>query len=363
MSRPVMIMAGGTGGHIFPALAVAERIRARRIPVVWLGSRGGMEERLVPAQGIPIDTLSVRGLRGKGAAALALAPFKLAWALGQALVSLARHRPRAVLGMGGFAAGPGGVAAWLLRRPLFVHEQNAIPGYTNRILARLARVVMEGFPGSFPGGRAVFTGNPLREAIRALPPAAGRLAGRQGPLRLFVLGGSLGALRLNTVLPQALARFPAAERPEVWHQCGARHLAATERAYAEAGVAARIEPFVEDMAAAYGWADLVVCRAGALTVAELIQVGLPAILVPYPHAVDDHQTANARQLVDVGAAQLVPDARLTADDLHRRLAALQADRARLLAMARAGAALRRPEAAETVARLCLGELRPEEVKA
>ncbi len=359
MNAPMLIMAGGTGGHIFPALAVAEVLRSRNIPVVWLGSKGGMEERIVPEHGFPMVALRVKGLRGKGVKTLLLAPFKLTLAVAEALRAIVRHRPRAVLGLGGFASGPGGIAAWLLRKPLYIHEQNAIPGMTNRWLARISRCVMAGFPDSFrtvATARPVsYTGNPVRREIVALAPPEERMAGRAGPTRLLVIGGSLGALKLNTQVPAALAALADGGAVEVRHQCGARHLDVTRRAYDEAGVEARIEPFIDDMAEAYGWADLVIARAGALTVSELIQVGVAAILVPYPHAVDDHQTANACVLVEAGAAQMVADAFLDGETLAELLRPLLGDRRRLLAMATAAAPLKTPDAAATVAAICLGE--------
>ena len=359
MNAPMLIMAGGTGGHIFPALAVAEVLRSRDIPVVWLGSKGGMEERIVPRHGVPMVTLRVKGLRGKGAKTLLLAPFKLTLAVVEALRAIMMHRPRAVLGLGGFASGPGGIAAWLLRKPLYIHEQNAIPGMTNRWLARLSRCVMAGFPDSFrtvaTARPVIYTGNPVRREIVAVAPPEERMAGRGGPIRLLVIGGSLGALKLNRAVPAALAELGEDEPVEVWHQCGARHLDVTRKAYGEAGIEARIEPFIDDMAEAYGWADLVIARAGALTVSELIQVGVAAILVPYPHAVDDHQSVNASVLVEVGAAQMVADAFMDGETLAGLLRPLIGDRRRLFAMATASASLKRPDAAAMVAEICLGE--------
>lgn len=358
MTSPMLIMAGGTGGHIFPALAVADELRGRDVPVVWLGSRAGMETRIVPEHGIPMVALRVKGVRGKGLATRLLAPFKLTLAVFEALRAIQRYQPQAVLGLGGFASGPGGIAAWILRKPLFIHEQNAISGMTNRWLARISRCVMLGFPQGFctvaTTRPVIFTGNPLRADIVALPPAETRLAGRTGPIRVLVIGGSLGALTLNLTVAPAIAKLQGADI-EIWHQCGARHLDATRRAYADANVSARIEPFIDDMAGAYGWADLVIARAGALTVAELIQVGVAAILVPYPYAVDDHQTANARVLVDAGAAQLLADAALTAASLADQLQPLVTDRSRLLAMAKATTPLRTPFAARHVADICLRE--------
>ena len=357
MTAPIMIMAGGTGGHIFPALAVAEWLRDHGAAVVWLGSRGGMETRLVPARGFPMVEISVGGLRGKGAMTLLKAPFKLLLAVWQSIRAQRRHRPRAVLGLGGFASGPGGLAAWMLRTPLYVHEQNAIPGLTNRLLARLARVAMQAFPGSFKDGGALTVGNPVRASLRALPDPGERLKGREGPIRILILGGSLGALKLNQVVPETLAGMA---RPlDIWHQCGERHQEDTARRYRELGLVARTEAFIEDMAEAWGWADLAICRAGALTISEIAQVGVASVLVPYPHAVDDHQTANAMNLVSRDAALLVPDAELSAERLGGALAGLLEDRERLLRMAEAATALRHPEAAAVVARLCLGELTPD----
>lgn len=352
MSRPVMIMAGGTGGHIFPGLAVAEVLAAAGVPVVWLGSRVGLENRIVPAHGYPLETLAVAGLRGKSWRAAVSAPSSLLRALAQAIGILRRHRPRSVLSMGGFAAGPGGIAAWLTRRPLLVHEQNTIPGYTNRILARFAARVMTGFPGVL-GARAEYLGNPVRAEIAALPVPQRRLAARAGRRRLLVLGGSQGAGALNRVLPPALARIDPAARPEVRHQAGGAHHEPTRTAYAQAGVEARVEPFIDDMAEAYGWADLVVCRAGALTVAELAACGIGALLIPYPHAVDDHQRSNAEFLVAAGAAELIPEDRLAPEPLAARLAALLRDRAALATMAERARSRARPGAAADVARRCL----------
>jgi UDP-N-acetylglucosamine--N-acetylmuramyl-(pentapeptide) pyrophosphoryl-undecaprenol N-acetylglucosamine transferase len=357
MSGPVLILAGGTGGHIFPGLAVARALRDSDVPVVWLGAAGGMETRLVPPAGIPLETIAVSGLRGKGAAALLKAPFLLARALWQAAAVLRRLRPRAVLSFGGYAAGPGGLAAWLLRRPLLVHEQNRAPGMTNRVLAKLAKRVLCGFPDSFRGGRGETVGNPVRAEIAALPVPDVRLAGRSGAPRLLVLGGSQGAQALNVTLPQLLARLPAETRPDVRHQCGERHAAKTAAVYADAGVVAAIEPFIADMAQAYAWADLVVCRAGALTLAELCAAGVGSLLVPFPGAVDDHQTRNGEYLVARGAARLVPEGDGFADRLQAALATLLADRDLRLAMATAARAAARPDAAATVAKAVIQEAR------
>ncbi|MBO9717932.1 MAG: undecaprenyldiphospho-muramoylpentapeptide beta-N-acetylglucosaminyltransferase [Pseudoxanthomonas sp.] len=350
-------MAGGTGGHIFPALAVAQVLRDRGVPVVWLGAAGAMETRLVPQHGIEIDTLPVAGVRGKGKLTLLAAPFKLMRAVGAARAVLRRRHPRAVIGFGGFASGPGGLAAWLSRLPLLVHEQNRAPGMTNRVLSKLARRTLSGFPGSF--AREEVAGNPVRAAIAALPSPEQRLAGREGALRLLVLGGSQGARVLNDALPLALAALDV--EVDVRHQCGEKLRAEAERAYAAAGVPACVEAFIDDMAAAYAWADLVVCRAGASTLAELCAAGIGSVLVPFAAAVDDHQTRNAEYLVENGAAVLLKqDARL-ADNLQPVLRELLADPARRLAMARAARALARPDAATRIAAIVLEESLPSDM--
>ena len=353
-TRPILVMAGGTGGHVYPALAVARALEARDQAIVWLGTHRGLESRVIPAAGIDIEWVSVKGLRRKGPLALLVAPFQLAWALLQSLMIMLRRRPVAVLGMGGFASGPGGLAAWLTRRPLVIHEQNAAAGLTNRLLARLARVVLQAFPGSFSSSvRAETVGNPVREDIAAVAAPAERYRDRSGPLRLLVLGGSQGALALNRTVPEALARLPAARRPVVRHQCGSRTLDAAREAYASAAVDVELAPFIEDMAAAYAWADLVVCRAGALTVAELCSVGLPALFVPYPGAVDDHQTANARPMADAGAAVIIDESMLSAAVLAAQLDEWLTDRGDLLAKAEKARGLDRPRALSRITELCL----------
>jgi UDP-N-acetylglucosamine--N-acetylmuramyl-(pentapeptide) pyrophosphoryl-undecaprenol N-acetylglucosamine transferase len=351
---PVLIMAGGTGGHIFPGLAVADALRARDVPVLWLGAEGGMENRIVPEHRVAMRTLHVKGLRGKGLRQRLAAPWMLARALVGAWRVLREANPRSVLSMGGYVAGPGGIAAWLQRRPLLVHEQNRIAGFTNRVLARCARRVMSGFSDAFPArARAEWTGNPVRADIAMLPAPAERLAHRAGAPRLLVLGGSLGARTLNLGLPNALSRIPADRRPEVRHQCGAAHIEATRAAYARVDVQASIEPFIADMAAAYAWADLVICRAGALTLAELAAVGLGAILMPFPYAVDDHQTRNAEGFVAVGAAELVQDRDFDATRFAGMLERLLRDPDKLLAMANAARTLAKPDAAAVIAERCM----------
>jgi len=351
---PVMIMAGGTGGHVFPALAVAKILRERGVPVVWLGSAGGMETRLVPANGFELERVDVAGLRGKGLWSWLRAPFRLIGAVNQARGILRRVKPRVVLGAGGFASGPGGIAAWLARIPLLVHEQNAVAGLTNRCLARVATQVFEAFPGSFGSHiRAVCIGNPVRADIAALAAPQVRLAGRTGPIRLLVLGGSQGAQRLNALLPQALARIAPEARPAVRHQAGERGFELTKRAYEELKVDANVVAFIDDMAAAYAWSDLAICRAGALTITELQAAGLAAVLIPFPAAVDDHQTRNAQVMVRIGAARLVQERDLDPESLSRLIAELAGDRARLRTMAGAARSTAVTDAAARLADFCL----------
>jgi UDP-N-acetylglucosamine--N-acetylmuramyl-(pentapeptide) pyrophosphoryl-undecaprenol N-acetylglucosamine transferase len=353
-ARPILVMAGGTGGHVYPALAVARALQQQSHEVVWLGTHRGLESRVVPANNIAMEWISVSGLRGKSLATLVLAPFRLVWALAQSLRVMARHRPSAVLGMGGFVSGPGGLAAWLTRRPLLIHEQNAVSGLTNRLLARLARVVLQAFPGSFPAGiNAETVGNPVRAEITALPDPEIRFGTRQGTLRLLVLGGSQGALALNKVVPAALGRLPENLRPVVRHQTGSLTIEAARQAYEQQGLEVELLPFIEDMAEAYDWADLVVCRAGALTVAELSAAGLPAIFVPYPAAVDDHQTANARPMAEAGAAAIVPEADLSDESLAGLLRKWLTSRDELRGRAVKARALARPDALKRITDHCI----------
>jgi UDP-N-acetylglucosamine--N-acetylmuramyl-(pentapeptide) pyrophosphoryl-undecaprenol N-acetylglucosamine transferase len=354
MSGPVLIMAGGTGGHVFPALAVAKVLRDRGVAVVWLGVPGSMESRLVPANGFPIEWVRVAGIRGKGLAAWLLAPLRIMNAVAQAMGVLRRVQPRSVLGAGGYVSGPGGIAAWLLRVPLLIHEQNAVAGMTNRWLARLANQVLEAFPGSFgPKVRARTIGNPVRADIAALPPPPVRFAGRESRPRLLVFGGSQGALRLNIVVPQALARVAPEIRPQVRHQTGERGLEAARAAYADARVEAEVLPFIDDMAEALSWADLAVCRAGAMTIAELQAAGLGAIFVPFAVATDDHQTKNADVMVRSGAARVIQERDLTPERLGEAISEFIADRPRLLKMAEAARGSRVIDAAAQLADCCI----------
>jgi len=357
---PVLIMAGGTGGHVFPALAVARALREQNETVVWLGTERGLESRVVPADGLPLELVRVSGLRRKGALSWVLAPFKLLIAIWDAVSIVRRVQPKVVLGMGGFASGPGGFAAWLLRRPLVIHEQNAAAGLTNRLLAGMAREVLQAFPGAFSAKVAARTiGNPVRADIFDVTDPATRVS-TDGNVRLLVLGGSQGALVLNKTVPAAVRALSNIAAIDIWHQSGPSTYEAAQQAYADAEVEARVEPFIEDMKSAYEWADIVVCRAGALTIAELAAAGVGSLLVPYPSAVDDHQTKNGQVMVDAGAAILIPQADLTSQSLAAELRPLLEDRNRVVAMAVAAKTQAKPHATADLVNACLeqcGEVR------
>jgi len=327
---------------------VARALIERGARVSWLGTAAGIEARLVPANGLELHTIDVAGLRGKGALSWLAAPLRLARACLQALAVVRRLAPELVVGMGGFASGPGGLAARLSGRPLLIHEQNAAPGLTNRLLARIANTVLQAFPHTFHGDKVRSVGNPVRREILELEAPAQRFAGRDDRFRVLVLGGSGGALAINERVPAALARIAPVQRPQVRHQAG-RTLAQARSAYATHAVEGDVSAFIDDMAAAYAWADLVICRSGALTVAELAGAGVGALLVPYPHAVDDHQTVNARWLADAGAAVVVQEHDLGVERLTRELETLLSDRAGLADRAVRARALARPDAASSVA--------------
>jgi UDP-N-acetylglucosamine--N-acetylmuramyl-(pentapeptide) pyrophosphoryl-undecaprenol N-acetylglucosamine transferase len=364
MSRTALIMAGGTGGHVFPALAVADALAARGWQVVWLGTKAGIESRLVPERGYAIEYVRMGGLRGKGILRVLAAPFMVALACAQSLAVLLRHRPDVVVGFGGFAALPGGLTASLLRRPLIIHEQNSVAGMTNRVLALFAQRVFAGFPDPFaPRGSSLrlsalwrprnveWVGNPVRDTICQLPPPEERYAGRTGVLRILVIGGSQGAKALNALIPEALSLIPLERRPQVVHQGGPRMLDALVQSYRLHGITADLRPFIDDMAQAYRECDLVICRSGALTVAELAAAGVASILVPFPAAVDDHQTVNARFMQSHGAARLIPQSQLQASGLAGLLQELT--REALLGMAQAARSLAKPDATRTVAQACV----------
>ncbi len=366
MSR-VMVMAGGTGGHVMPALAVAECLRAHGVEVLWVGTADGLEAKLAPRAGFELRRIHIKGLRHSGALRVVVMPFLLAWAMLEALWIILWRRPRAVLGMGGFVSGPGGLVAGLLRRPLVVHEQNAVAGLTNRHLARFAGRVLSGFPTAEGIAETTWVGNPVRREIAELPPPEERLHGRSGPLRLLVVGGSLGAAVFNEHLPELLGGHhrqgqgqgqgngSSNPAPEIWHQCGQAGAGAIGERYLAAGIGCEVNGFIDDMAKAYAWCDLVICRAGAMTVAEVCAAGVAAILVPYPHAVSDHQTVNAAYLASHGAARLVPQQEFVRGGWLEWLGECQSERAGLVAMATAARRLARPDAALAVARVCMEE--------
>jgi UDP-N-acetylglucosamine--N-acetylmuramyl-(pentapeptide) pyrophosphoryl-undecaprenol N-acetylglucosamine transferase len=346
----LMVMAGGTGGHVMPAMAVADELKKQGWRIVWLATEGGMENRLIADKGYDVAMIRMSGVRGKGVMRWLGLPFKLLRACLQSRKALLQYQPAVVLGMGGFAAFPGGLMARLQKRPLVIHEQNSIAGLTNRTLARIATRILAAFPSAF-GDQAELVGNPVRTDIAAIQQPEQRFFGRTGPLRLLVVGGSLGATALNEVVPQALTMMPLAERPRVIHQAGTKHIEQLKENYRMAGVEAECRAFIEDMAEMYAWCDLVICRAGALTIAEVSAAGVASVLVPFPHAVDDHQTHNAHYLTEHGAAVQVPQSKLSPRHLSEMLAGF--NRASLQEMAEKARALGRPEATKSVASVCM----------
>lgn len=349
-SGTLMVMAGGTGGHVYPAMAVADYMKEHGWNVVWLATEGGMENRLIEGKSYSKAMITMRGVRGKGLLGWVLLPVKLAIAFKQSFAAIRKHRPNVVLGMGGFAAFPGGLMAKLLGRPLVIHEQNSIAGLTNKTLSVIANKVLAAFPSAF-GNKAELVGNPVRHDIAQVASPEQRYATRSGKLKLLVVGGSLGAAALNEVLPKALAELPEQERPEIVHQAGEKHIAALQANYQAAGVQAEIKAFINNMAEMYAWADVVICRAGALTVAELACVGVASVLVPFPYAVDDHQTYNAKYLSDAGAAKLIQQTEFNVQKATEILRSLS--REVCLEMAIKARALAMPEATQTVAKICM----------
>lgn len=348
--KKIIIMAGGTGGHIYPALACAQVFKDKGLDVQWLGSKGGMEEVLVADHDIALHSLSIKGVRGKGVLGLLVAPFRVLHAIGQAIAVLQKVKPDVVLGMGGFVAGPGGVAARLLGIPLVIHEQNAIAGTTNKLLSKVANLKLQAFDGAIPN--AISVGNPIRSDILEQQVRMPR-NGVARPLRLLVVGGSLGAKAINDVIPQVLLNWPSTQRLDVWHQTGLRNFDVVSEQYKIAKVEARVEAYLENMDQAYYWADVVLCRAGAMTVSELAIAGLPSILVPYPHAIDDHQTANAQYLEQVGAAYLLPQAQLTCEKIISLLSTFVESEDTLLKMGEQAKLVARPNATQDVVACCL----------
>lgn len=357
MHKTALVMAGGTGGHVFPALATARCLEQQGVSIHWMGTQKGIESSVVPNAGIQLHTIDVQGLRGKGRLSLLLAPFKLVKAIWQAVKVVRKVRPDVVLGMGGFASGPGAVAARLLRIPLVIHEQNAVAGMTNRISAKLAQRILVAFPGAFSGAvKTEQTGNPVRGAILDLPEPKIRYSQRAGAINVLIVGGSLGAKAINDIVPEALAELNLEELPNVWHQTGKQHFEATQEKYRALDLTARVDAFIEHMDEAYGWADLVICRSGALTVSELAIAGVPALLIPFPFAVDDHQTGNARYLEEAGAAWIIQQSDLKKDDLIKILRN-KTDRSSLLEMALKARSVAKPNASIDVAKICLESMK------
>lgn len=346
-------MAGGTGGHVFPGLAAAHYFREHGVDVHWLGTSQGLEARVIPEHHIPLHFISISGLRGKGVMPLLKAPYHIFQAIWQARKIMTEVKPDVVIGMGGFVSGPGGVASWLSRVPLVIHEQNAKAGLTNKLLSVLAKRVLQGFPGAFKAGRKVVTiGNPVRNEIENIPSPEQRMPTDRKPFRMLVLGGSLGARALNEIVPQALSLMDKDVRPEVMHQTGDKHFQETKKLYESIGIQADLVPFVKDMAGVYSWADMVLCRAGALTVAELCAAGLGAIFVPFPHAVDDHQTANAEFMVKEDAAMCVQQKDLTQERLADIVEQFALSPVKRLEMAQAAYRLRQVHVTEKIYEIC-----------
>jgi UDP-N-acetylglucosamine--N-acetylmuramyl-(pentapeptide) pyrophosphoryl-undecaprenol N-acetylglucosamine transferase len=354
VAKKVLVIAGGTGGHVFPALAVARLLQQQRDEVAWLGTKKGLENKVVPEDGIKLFKISVVGLRGNGILRWLISPFRLVYALFKSMCIVRKFNPDVVLAMGGFVTGPGGLAAWLLRKKLVLHEQNAIPGMTNKILSRFATKVLTGFPLSLSAQKQTlkhqfhYIGNPVRAEIAAISAPAERLAKRKGPIRLFIFGGSQGALFFNQALPQALALLAKEELPEIWHQAGANYFEVAEKSYGDAKLKVRLDKFISNMTEPYSWADLIICRAGALTIAELSAVGIASVLIPFPYAVDDHQTANAEFLVKANASLLLQQNEFTPEKLAKLLSGLMVDRGCLLEMAENARSLRKVNVTENI---------------
>lgn len=353
MTPTIMIMAGGTGGHVFPGLAVAAYLKEMGWKIIWLGTKNGMEASLVPKHGIEIEWIRFSGLRGKGLLRWVMLPISILYACGQSISIISKRKPSVVIGMGGFVSFPGGLIASLLNRPLVIHEQNSIAGLANRVLARIADQVLTAFPKVFPSSvKASLTGNPIRKEMTITPEPKLRFANRSGPLKILVVGGSLGARALNQIMPQVISSLPQVSRPRVTHQAGNKHFDALQEVYRSAGVEVELLPFIDNMAERYAECDLIICRSGALTVAEIAAIGVASVLIPFPYAVDDHQTHNARFLSEVGAAEMIQESQLTAKKLVDLLRGLT--REKLLHMAEAARKLGQPEATRKVAEVCIG---------
>jgi UDP-N-acetylglucosamine--N-acetylmuramyl-(pentapeptide) pyrophosphoryl-undecaprenol N-acetylglucosamine transferase len=355
MKKKLLVMAGGTGGHVFPGIAVAEWWKEQGGEVAWLGTEHGLDTKLVPPTGIPFYPVAIKGLRGKGLKSYAMAPWKIFRAVTQSLSLMRKINPDVVLSMGGYVAGPGGVAAKLLRKPLVVHEQNAIPGATNTILAKFASKVLEAFPDSFPKkAKAEWVGNPVRKDILSIASPEMRFSKQHEKLKLLIIGGSQGAQKINNVLPKMLAMMDENHRPDVWHQAGAKHFDDVLSFYRNENIKGKVVSFIDNMAEAFSWADLIICRSGALTVSEIAAVGIGSILIPFTHAVDDHQTANANFLAKQKAAIIIQERDLTPEKLMSVLNEIISTPNAVLDMAKHARELAKPEATECVGNICLG---------
>ena len=351
--KPVMILAGGTGGHVFPALAIANELQGRGVPIVWVGTENGIEAKLVPAAGFPLLTVHIQGIRRKGLLQYLSAPVIITRALSESIRIVVKQKPCVLLGMGGFVAGPCALVGVLLRKPLIIHEQNSVLGLTNRILAPICKKMFTGFPIVENNKKVEFCGNPVREDLRNIEEPDTRLAARTGPKRILIIGGSQGAAALNQIVPPGIEKLSASIPVDIWHQTGKGRMHEVTTAYKKFNSNARVSEFVEDMAEAYQWADLIICRSGAITLAEIAAVGLAAVLVPYPYAVDDHQTSNASRFVAAGAAYLIPESDLNADKLSELLAQLVSDTKQLVSMARAAKRLNTGNASQKIADECM----------
>lgn len=354
-TKRALIMAGGTGGHVIPALEIATKLKEDDYEIAWLGTKYGIEHKLVPKVNIKLFYLPVWGVRGKSFIYKLISPFRILLSIIYSLYIILKFKPSFVLGMGGFASGPGGIAAWILRKPLIIHEQNAILGFTNKVLSNFSKKVLVSFPELVPelvNHNYIYTGNPVRSEIISLATPNERWQKRVGQLRVLILGGSRGALVLNNIVPKAIAKLPVSQRPDIWHQSGNNFCQLTKDNYETLGLKAKVDDFINDMAEAYAWADLVIARAGALTVSELAAAGLPAVLIPYPYATDDHQKANANYLVSHNAAILLDQKNISVDQMSEILMELFNSRPRLLDMANSARRLSNTDATSNIIKHC-----------
>jgi UDP-N-acetylglucosamine--N-acetylmuramyl-(pentapeptide) pyrophosphoryl-undecaprenol N-acetylglucosamine transferase len=353
--KPILIMAGGTGGHVYPALAVADYLNKQGVPVMWLGTKEGLEYQVVTGSQYQLFTINISGIRGKGLSKYFFAPLMVVRAVYQSIKIILKIKPAVVLGMGGYASGPGGIAAFMTRKPLLIHEQNSVAGLTNRLLAPFARIIFQGFPGAFSNKKKIITtGNPVRSEFLKIDSQEIHSFSQKGKLRLLVLGGSQGARVLNQKIPEAISKLSPELNIEVMHQCGASHIDDTKVFYSNINShEIRVIPFIEDMIDAYRWADLVICRSGAMTIAEICIVGLASILIPFPYAVDDHQTKNGKFLLENGGCQILNEKDCSSEHIAKIIEELYATPEKLKEMAQNSLKLAKPDATEHVGKKCL----------